>query len=97
VTVLAAPATPPATTPAPAPPPAGIAAATLGTPVTATVEAASPTTLDDTAGSASATVSIPAGALPSGSVVSVYPVTNATTLTSAIRKGQAYVTSFAVS
>ena len=83
--------------PTAAPPPPGISPTALGTPVTATVQPGSTTTLDQTSGSASATVSIPAGALPSGSVVSVYPVTNATTLTSAIRTGQAYVTSFAVS
>jgi len=65
--------------------------------VTATINASSPTTLNQTSGSASATVSIPAGALPSGSVVSIYPITNATTLTSDIRTGQSYVTSFAVS
>jgi hypothetical protein len=93
VTVLAG-ATPGAT---PAPPPPGIASATLGTPVTATVQTASRTTLDETSGGASAAVSIPAGALPSGSVVSIYPITNATTLTSDIRTGQAYMTSFAVS
>jgi hypothetical protein len=88
------PGIPPAT---PAPPPPGIPPATLGTPVTATINASSPTTLNQTSGSASATVSIPAGALPSGSLVSIYPITNATTLTSDIRTGQSYVTSFAVS
>jgi hypothetical protein len=92
-----APTSTPTSTPTPTPTPAGIAPATLGTPVTAIVQAASPTTLAETSGSARATMSIPAGALPSDSVVSIYPVVNATTLISAIRTGQAYLTSVAVS
>jgi hypothetical protein len=42
-------------------------------------------------------VTVPSGALPSGTTVSVYPVTGASALSSSVPSGQTYVASFAVS
>ena len=45
----------------------------------------------------SALVTVPAGALPVGTTVSVYPVTNASALASDVPPGQTYLLSFSVS
>jgi len=95
-----------------APPPSGVPTATFGSPTSQTVSGTSPTTITSTSSGTSATVIVPGGALPPGTVISVYPVTNATAL-EALRAprtkdlsgvgsgffpiGKSYVTSFAVS
>ena len=85
--------TPPASN---APPPSGIAASSYGTPVSGSVTAGAPLTTTVTSGSATNSVVVPAGALPAGTVVSVYPITTTTALTALIPSGQSYVTSVAV-
>jgi hypothetical protein len=64
--------------------------------VTATVTAG-PTVLSDRAGAASAELSVPAGALPPATTLSIAAVKNAAALTREVPAGQSYVTSFAVS
>jgi hypothetical protein len=85
--------TPPASN---APPPSGIAASSYGTPVSGSVAAGAPLTTTVASGSATNTVVVPAGALPTGTVVSVYPITTTTALVALIPSGQTYVTSVAV-
>lgn len=88
------PTPPPATLP---PLPPTIPTGTFGTPATGTASATRRTAITDTFGRASATVHVPAGALPAGTTVSVTPVVHATAIDSLIPTGDAYVTSFAVS
>jgi len=52
--------------------------------------------LSDSCGSAHVTVSVPSGAVPAGSVLSIAPATNSASLKAEIPDGQAYVVSFAV-
>jgi hypothetical protein len=85
--------TPPATN---APPPSGIAASSYGTPVSGSVTAGAPLTTTLTSGSVVSSVVVPSGALPTGTVVSVYPITTTTALLALIPSGQSYVTSVAV-
>lgn len=76
--------------------PRGAPEGAYAAPVSATV-AAGPTALSDRAGGASAEVSVPAGALPTGTTVSIAAVKNAAALMSEVPAGQSYITSFAVS
>ncbi len=80
-----------------APPPPGVPPETFGMPTSATATSDVPTTLTASVDVAIATVSVPAGALPSGTTVSLYPVVNAAPLTSKVPRGQSYLISFAVS
>lgn len=89
--------TPASSSPAPAPPPSGVAAGDLGVPVSSRVVAAQVTSVAVTSGGSQATLSIPAGALPDGTSVSVYPVTQSAAVSSALPPGSHYVTSFVVS
>jgi S-adenosylmethionine hydrolase len=75
-----------------------VAASTFGTPTSGTVAAGAPLAVTSSPGAGvSASVSVPAGALPAGTVLSVYPVVNKTALASQVTAGQSYVASFAVS
>jgi hypothetical protein len=80
-----------------APPPSGLAASAFGTPVSIHVAASGSTTASASLGSASATISVPPGAMPAGTTVSIYPVPSSSTFDSQIPSGSTYVTSFAVS
>ena len=80
-----------------APPPSGIPTAALGTPVSASVSSGSTTTLTSTQATVSATISVPPGALPAGTIVTAYPVVNSAALTSDLPTDQPYVASFVVS
>jgi len=77
-------------------PPAGVPSATFGTPSTGLVTPTAPTVVQLTSGTSSAAVTVPAGALPVGTALDVYPVTNASSLAGSIPSGQSYVLSFAV-
>jgi hypothetical protein len=61
------------------------------------VTSGAPLTVTSTTGSTSDAVVVPTGALPTGTVVSVYPITTTTALLALIPSGQSYVTSIAVS
>lgn len=84
----------PAPTP---PPPSGLPTGIFGTPTSATVSSTQPTSVTSTYDGSSATVSVPAGALPPATTVTVYPVTSSSSLASSLPAGQSYVLSFAVS
>ena len=74
--------------------PTGISLTSLGTPISSGVSLTQTTSVSLTSGSTSASLSVPVGALPAGTTVSVFPVTNTTSLQ--IPSGQTYVTSIAV-
>jgi len=80
-----------------APLPVGISASSVGTPTTGTVVAGLATTLKATDSNGSATLTIPPGALPPGTVVSLYPILVSTTLASELPKGKGYELGFAIS
>ena len=83
--------------PAPTPPtPTGLPPSDFGTPVSATTQAGTPTTLTDAAGGATASLVVPAGAFPAGTTVDLFPVSVPAPLAHAVPAGQAYVASFAV-
>jgi hypothetical protein len=79
----------------PAPPPSGVPTASFGTPVSTTTSSTASTTLTLASGGSSDSVVIPAGALPNGTTVSEYPISNPSSLTPPA--GQSYVIAFAVS
>ncbi|MGA3362467.1 MAG: hypothetical protein ABSD82_10605, partial [Solirubrobacteraceae bacterium] len=81
----------------PAPPPAGLSASDLGSPTSGALNSGVPLTLSSSAGPGTAVVSVPAGALPTGTVISVYPLVDAAPLAAAVPAGQSYVVSFAIS
>jgi len=96
VTASSAPSgggTPPTTN---APPPSGIAASSYGVPVSGNVSSSAPLNVTLTSGSSTDAVSVPAGALPAGTVVSVYPITTTSALLPLIPSGQTYLASVAV-
>ncbi|MGC1239406.1 MAG: Ig-like domain-containing protein [Acidimicrobiales bacterium] len=97
VTASAAPSggggTPPTTN---APPPSGIAASSYGIPVSGSVSSSAPLNVTLTSGSSTDAVSVPSGALPAGTVVSVYPITTTSALLPLIPSGQTYLASVAV-
>jgi hypothetical protein len=76
--------------------PPGAPRGAYAAPVTATVTTG-PAKLSDTAGAARANLSVPAGALPAGTTLSIAAVKDASALKSEVPAGQSYLTSFAVS
>ncbi len=92
----------PSVVPTVAPPPTGISSSDLGTPVSGVAANSVTTTvalkLSTGTGAPTATSSIviPAGALPAGTVVSAYPITNTAPLVAQVPAGQSYVVSLAV-
>ena len=80
----------------PAPPTTGVPAADFGTPTSALTTLTGTTSITQTELGSSATVSIPSGALPSGTTASVYPVSNPATLAQSLPAYQSYVAAFAV-
>lgn len=92
---LAVPA-PPTTGPPNAAPPTGVPPSSLGAPTSVTASPMAPTVVSQSSNGASETISVPAGALPSGTTVSVYPVTNTAPLVAQVPSGQSYVVSLAV-
>jgi hypothetical protein len=85
-----------------APPPKGISILDLGTPVSgvaannATTTVALKLSTGTGAPTATSSIVIPAGALPAGTVVSAYPITNTAPLVAQVPAGQSYVVSLAV-
>ena len=71
--------------------PQGVSQEQVGEPVDLTPSASFTTTLTLSADGTSATISIPAGALPGGTTVSVYPVTDESKMTSQYPSGQKFV------
>jgi len=67
-----------------------------GVPNSVTLSSAASTTVSQSSGAASAVVSIPAGALPIGTSVSLYPVTNSAPLLPQLPAGASYLASFVV-
>lgn len=80
----------------PAPPTTGVPAADFGTPTSAMTTSTGATSITQTELGSSATVSIPSGALPSGTTASVYPVSNPADLAHSLPVNQSYVAAFAV-
>jgi Putative Ig domain len=98
-TTTPGPTTPTTTTAPPrhsAPPP-GTPAGTYAASVNATVKAGASTHLVYHLHVASGAVTVPAGALPAGTTVSVFPVKDPAALVSKMPPGQSYLISFAVS
>jgi hypothetical protein len=89
---------PPTTGPTNAPPPTCVTvpASTFGTPTSVTTSSTAPTTVSGTSGGTTEAITVPAGALPSGTTVSVFPVTNTAPLVAQVPAGSSYVLSFAV-
>ncbi len=85
------------TGPTNAPPPSGLPTSDYGTPISGTASSTTATTITLSSGGASVTVTVPAGALPAGTTVSIYPITDTSTLTADVPAGQSYVLAFAVS
>jgi hypothetical protein len=81
---------------APAPPPNGVPSTSLGTPTSVNASPTAPVTITQSSGGASAAVTVPAGALPSGTTVSVYPVVDTAPLVAQVPAGQSYVVSLVV-
>ena len=80
-----------------APPPSGLPTSDFGVPSSATVSSTASTVVTLNSGGSSVTVSVPAGALPASTTISIYPITSTSTLTGSVPAGQSYVLSFAVS
>ena len=80
-----------------APLPTGKWQTSFGSPTSDTVSSTSSTVIAQSSAGETATVTVPAAVLPSGTTVSVYPVTNPAPLTADVPAGQSYVTSVAVS
>ena len=80
-----------------APPPSGLAPSAYGTPVSVHIAATGSTTVSASLGSASATITVPQGAMPTGTTVSIYPVPDSSSIDAEIPEGSTFVTSFAVS
>ena len=79
-----------------APLPGGITNGDVGTPTNSLVSSSQVTVLSVGSGGLSASVSVPVGALPNGTMVSLYPVANAGAVSGELPSGQSYVTSFVV-
>jgi hypothetical protein len=86
----------PAVVPPAAPIPPGVPATALGTPTSVTSSTAVAVTTTQSSNGTSTTLTIPAGALPSGTLVSVYPVANANELQSLVPSGSSYIVSVTV-
>jgi hypothetical protein len=87
---------PPVVPPA-APIPPGVPATDLGTPTSVTSSTSASVTTTQSSNGTSTALTIPAGALPASTLVSVYPVTNANELQSMLPSGSSYVVSVTVS
>ncbi len=96
---VSAPATPPSSsggaaspTSSAAPPPtsATVPASAFGTPTTTTASSTISTTVTASSGNASETVTAPAGALPNGTSLSIYPVLNSASLVGQVPSGSSY-------
>ena len=79
-----------------APAPTGLPASSYGAPVSVTASSTTAVSVSQTSGAASATLTIPAGALPANTTVSVYPVTESSSVTSQVPAGQSYVAAIAI-
>ncbi len=89
----------PTTGPTNAPPPSSSAtdgSVSYGTPVSQTVLSGAVTSLSQTSDGSTETVTVPVDALPIGTTVSIYPVTDTADLNAQVPAGQSYVMSFAV-
>jgi hypothetical protein len=80
-----------------APPSGNLSATVFGTPTSTTVIAGVGSTTNSSSASGSASITVPAGALPPGTTVSVYPVLNAGAVESELPRGKTYLLSFAIS
>jgi hypothetical protein len=80
-----------------APPPSGIVSTALGTPVSVAVSSTAVATDTLSSAGSTASVTIPAGALPAGTAVSLYPVTDTSSLVSQVPANSTYVVAFAIS
>jgi hypothetical protein len=67
-----------------------------GTVSTVTTSNTAAVTLTGSADGAATSISIPAGALPSGTIVSTYPITDSTDLSARVPSGQSYVLAMGV-
>jgi hypothetical protein len=82
----------------PAPPSSGVSRATVGRPSNGMVADGSALTVTSVpSASLRGSVSVPAGALPGGTVLSIYPITDRKPLESDLPTGQSYVQAFDVS
>ena len=88
--------TPPTSLTSPPPTTGTIPSSTFGAPTTLNASSTIPSTVTATSGNASETITVPAGALPTGTSVSIYPVTNTAPLVSQVPAGSSYVLAFAV-
>ena len=82
-----------------APPPSSASTdgtVSYGIPVSKSVSTGAATSILQTSNGATVTVTVPVGALPSGTTVSMYPVTDTVALTAQVPAGQSYVVAFAV-
>ena len=79
------------------PPPTELPATSLGAPTSALVTRGMPTTILESRNGVSAVLDVPAGALPVGAVVSIYPVIDPAGLATMLPPGQPYLDAFAVS
>lgn len=67
-----------------------------GTVTTVTTSDTAPVTITGSADGVATSISIPAGALPSGTTVSTYPIANSTDLSAQVPSGQSYVVALGV-
>ena len=93
---VAAAGTAPITVSSALPPPIPVGTS-LGAPVSVTVKATRAAEVTVSSGGAKAIVTVPAGALPAGTIASVFPVTQGAGLALDLPAGQGYIVSFAVS
>ena len=99
-TLTVSPTPPPtsgASVPAPPPTSATVPASAFGAPTTGTASSAASETVTATSGDAHETVTVPAGALPGGTSVSVYPITDTAPLVAQVPTSTSYVLAFGVS
>ncbi len=80
-----------------APPPSDVASSSLGAPVSGNVTATTPTTVTLSTSSTTSTVTVPVGALPVGTTVSVYPIASITALAAEVPTDHSYVVAVVVS
>jgi hypothetical protein len=80
------------------PPPtyAGIPAATFGSPSSVTTSSGATSTISMSTGEINETISVPSGALPDQTAVSLYPVADPAPLENLLPSGQSYVISFSI-
>jgi hypothetical protein len=78
-------------------PPSGVPAADFGSPASVSVSATQSVTDTVTSGTSSSVVTVPMGALPAGTTVSTYPITDTASLQTQVPPGNSYVASIAVS